>query len=152
MTRLIAAMLLASLAACDTDMYGNTSACRDGDANTECPIDGSRESQAGAQPPSSDAPPDVRQLIERATAENEQCRGASGDDPETLKACNRRYEAMVELEARNWCLGGGEIAANDRWLRCSEDPDYRPGLLGSEPPFTERDIQEAAHIMTSAPK
>ena len=31
--------------ACDTDMYQNTTACRDNDANAVCPIDGSRDEE-----------------------------------------------------------------------------------------------------------
>ena len=43
-TRLIAPLLIAgTTAGCDTDLYSDTSACRDDDANTVCPIDGSRD-------------------------------------------------------------------------------------------------------------
>ena len=155
MSRILVAILLMCVAACDSDMYSDTGACRDGDANTECPVDGSKDGaneQAIAVPRSQSTiaqlPSDVRELIDRAEAENERCQGASGHDPETLKACNRRYDVMVELEAGNWCWGGGEFAASDRWLRCSDDPNYRPGQLGSAPPFTEQDIQEAARLKT----
>jgi hypothetical protein len=45
-TARIAAALLVLLmtSACDTDLYSNTAACRDDDANTVCPIDGSTDS------------------------------------------------------------------------------------------------------------
>ena len=42
--RLIAPLLIVgTTVGCDTDLYSDTSACRDGDANTVCPIDGSRD-------------------------------------------------------------------------------------------------------------
>jgi hypothetical protein len=44
----VVGMLLA-LSACDSDLYQNTSACRDDDANTACPVDGSRERSAENQ-------------------------------------------------------------------------------------------------------
>lgn len=74
--------------------------------------------------------------------ENDQCRGGSGDDPETLHACNRRYHLLMTLERRGWCWGGGRIGAEDHWLRCSMDPGYRPGQLGSAPPYSEQEIAE----------
>lgn len=40
------------VAACDTDLYTDTRACRDGDWNTVCPIDGDRD---GTPPNGSDA-------------------------------------------------------------------------------------------------
>lgn len=50
MVRQISALLLLCLAACDSDMYFDTAACRDGDANTACPVDGSRDGDDNAKP------------------------------------------------------------------------------------------------------
>lgn len=35
--------LIGAVVACDSDMYSDTTACRDYDASTVCPIDGSRD-------------------------------------------------------------------------------------------------------------
>jgi len=48
--QILALLLLCFASACDTDMYFDTSACRDGDANTVCPIDGSRDGDDSAKP------------------------------------------------------------------------------------------------------
>lgn len=105
-----------------------------------------RNTGQGSQSGDAEIPSELRSLVKRAEVEDEQCRGGSGDAPETLKACNRRYAMMVELERRDWCWGGGEASYQDRWLRCSTDPNYRPGQLGTEFPYSEQDIQDAANI------
>jgi hypothetical protein len=73
---------------------------------------------------------DLKFLMQSAEAENEQCRGGHGDDPETMHACNRRQELLVRLERRGWCF---EETGDKRWLKCANNPDYRPGQYGSEP-------------------
>lgn len=86
-------------------------------------------------------PFDAKPLMKRADTENEHCRGGHGDDPETMRACNRRQKFLTELERRGWCF---EDDVEQHWLRCADDPDYRPGQYGSEPPFSEEDIREAS--------
>lgn len=43
-------------------------------------------------------------LIRQWLKEYEGCQG-SGDDPKTLKACQRRGEVIAKLEAGGWCYG-----------------------------------------------
>lgn len=87
-----------------------------------------------------DFPPDDRPLLQRANVESSRCRGESGNDPETLRACNRRHCVMLELEARGWCWGGGDSGATDHWVRCSEIPEDPP--MERELPFSEEQISE----------
>ena len=82
-------------------------------------------------------PVEVRPFIQRADIENDHCRGP-GDNPETLRACNRRHCAMLELERRGWCRGGGATSAEDRWLPCSQIPGDPP--MERELPFPEAEI------------
>jgi hypothetical protein len=86
-------------------------------------------------------PFDAKPLMNQAEAENELCRGGHGNDPETMQACDRRQQLLSELERRGWCF---EENAKRHWLRCVDDPDYRPGQYGSRPPYTEEDIREAS--------
>lgn len=91
-------------------------------------------------------PLDAKPLMNQAEAENDHCRGGHGDNPETMRACNRRQKLLTELERRGWCL---EENAEQHWVRCADDPDYRPGQYGSEPPYTEEDIREASRSNTA---
>ncbi|RUV19965.1 hypothetical protein [Mesorhizobium sp. M7A.F.Ca.MR.245.00.0.0] len=43
---------------------------------------------------------------------NEQCRGGSGDDPDTIKACDQREEVSAQLRQLHVCFAG------DRFQRC----------------------------------
>lgn len=36
---------------------------------------------------------------------NEDCRGGSGDDPNTEKSCNKRYDLGQKLNKLGWCFG-----------------------------------------------
>lgn len=44
---------------------------------------------------------------------NEQCRGGSGDDPDTIKACDQREEVSAQLRQLHVCFAG------DRFKRCN---------------------------------
>lgn len=91
-------------------------------------------------------PEEVRSIIRRTDMENDHCRGSGGDDPETLRACNRRYYLLLALEKRGWCWGGGDYGYQEHWLRCRDDPDYRLGQYGAQPPYSETDIQEVIRL------
>lgn len=98
-------------------------------------------------------PPDYRQypiavraLIRRADVEGDHCRGDFGDDPETLRACNREYYLLLALERKGWCWGGGHSSYQEHWLKCAQNRDYRPGDLGPEPPYSKKDIAEVARM------
>ena len=69
-------------------------------------------------------PSEVRDLIQKADLEDDDCRGASGDDPNTTQACARRDSISTELGQLGWCWSGGKIEAEAHWLRCS-DPEYQ---------------------------
>ena len=45
---------------------------------------------------------------------NEQCRGGSGDDPETTKACDQREQVSAELRQLHICFAG------DRFKHCKK--------------------------------
>ncbi len=48
---------------------------------------------------------DVALLLKRVAELNTRCRGGSGDDPDTLAACDARDVLVEELRARGWCYG-----------------------------------------------
>lgn len=59
----------------------------------------------------------------RLTAEwrelNSECRGRSGDLPETQAACARRDRLTARLERMGWCYGlPGEPSYKRFWRRC----------------------------------
>lgn len=59
----------------------------------------------------------VSQLIEQWEELNENCRGGSGDDPDTMKACDQRTGVSDRLEAMGYCYNG-ETTASSEWNRC----------------------------------
>lgn len=65
------------------------------------------------------APP--TKLIRQWGAANENCRGGSGDDPKTLKACGVRDTLARQLEAAKWCYGkNGQSGYQYKWHRCGK--------------------------------
>lgn len=71
-------------------------------------------------PVTSDTPPkDVTLLIAQAETLNDRCRGGSGDDPATEKACGERDVIFRKIKAKNWCWGhDGQVGADRTWERC----------------------------------
>lgn len=71
-------------------------------------------------PVASDSPPkEVAQLIVQEEVLNDKCRGGSGDDNATLKACNERDVIFKKIKAKNWCWGHDDQIGADRvWERC----------------------------------
>jgi len=58
---------------------------------------------------------------------NSLCRGGSGDDTETLKACDRREAVGRLLDNVGWCYGRhGEYGYQMEWHACGRDSN-RPG-------------------------
>lgn len=45
---------------------------------------------------------------------NEQCRGGSGDDPDTIKACDQREQVSAQLRQLHICFAG------DRFQHCKK--------------------------------
>ena len=71
-------------------------------------------------PISSNSPPeDVAQLMAQEEVLNDKCRGGSGDDKATLKACDERDVILKKIKAKNWCWGhDGQVGADRVWERC----------------------------------
>lgn len=90
-------------------------------------------------------PREIRDPLLRNAKENSLCRGGSGGNRSTLRACNRRDGVMAELMKLGWCWGGSDTGAFMRWLRCNDDPSHDPSaLLRSDPPyFSEAEIEDA---------
>lgn len=63
-------------------------------------------------------------LISQWDHENGNCRGNSGDDPETWKACERRDATGAKLDRIGWCYGRkGEAGYQHQWHQCGQDSD-----------------------------
>lgn len=60
--------------------------------------------------------PTPKQLIQEWLEANEDCRGGSGDDPETWKACDRRGEVREKLLTAGYCEATSKRSAP--WVRC----------------------------------
>jgi hypothetical protein len=59
----------------------------------------------------------VQILIEQWADEDENCRGGSGDDPNTIDACDRRSGVSARLERLGYCYDG-DTTASAEWKRC----------------------------------
>ena len=89
-------------------------------------------------------PAAVRRIIRMADIGEGYCRSLNEHYPNRFRACNRGWRIMRRLERLGWCWGyehRDRIYANEHWLRCSNDPTYRPNYLGNRPPFSEREIR-----------
>ncbi|WP_154674569.1 hypothetical protein [Mesorhizobium erdmanii] len=80
---------------------------------TRAPADGSKVEATKAAPPT--------KLIRQWQVANENCRGGSGDDPQTEKACGARDVLARQLEAAKWCYGkDGQSGYQYKWHRCGK--------------------------------
>jgi hypothetical protein len=58
-------------------------------------------------------------LLALESQANALCRGGSGDDPQTIQACEVRDDLVRRLLALDWCRGRqGEVGAEMSWHRC----------------------------------
>jgi len=65
----------------------------------------------------------VEDLIKQERTLNEQCRGGSGDESSTWKACAQRDAVSDQLRKRGWCYGSPNQAEYQKeWARCSSGP------------------------------
>lgn len=81
-------------------------------------VPANRESGRNAETPTAPSP---TRLIRQWQAANENCRGGSGDDPQTEKACNARDALSRQLEAAKWCYGKkGQSSYQYKWHRCGK--------------------------------
>ncbi|MFJ7312514.1 hypothetical protein ACIQVE_07035 [Pseudomonas sp. NPDC098747] len=61
------------------------------------------------------------QLLEQAMSLHSQCRGGSGDDPKTWKACDKQEIPAKELQKLGWCYGeSGQSGSEEKWHLCSK--------------------------------
>lgn len=98
---------------------------------------GSAAMTAGPSSGDQRLPTSLAALFDKVEGLDERCRGGSGDNPSTLLACNERYYLLTNLEKVDWCWEDNE---QTHWRKCSEDSDYRPGQYGTEPPYSDEDI------------
>ena len=62
---------------------------------------------------------DVEALITEWQALNDTCRGGSGDDPDTMKACDSRDDVTTKLNDAGWCYGhDGQAEYQREWEAC----------------------------------
>lgn len=60
-----------------------------------------------------------KSLIDQMEKLNSQCRGGSGDNPATMKACDQRDAVMAQITRRGWCWGPDSVPeASKGWIRC----------------------------------
>ena len=76
--------------------------------------------KAHAAPAATAPADDVASLLARERKLNDRCRGGSGDDPATMKACDERDVLVKKLQARGWCWGReDQIEADKKWEQCA---------------------------------
>lgn len=60
-------------------------------------------------------------LIAEWTDLNSTCRGGSGDDPKTMKACDAREAVSAKLKNLGWCYGRpGDAGYQRSWILCGK--------------------------------
>lgn len=76
-----------------------------------------------AQPAEDARPtPEAQALMDSETVDYGQCRGGSGDSPETTAACERRDVKLAQIKGMGWCWGHKEdVGSNRDWVRCTPD-------------------------------
>jgi len=91
--------------------------------------DDAREAAAVPDAPSEE----VASLIADEEKLNDKCRGGSGDDKETLKACNERDLLYEKIKAKKWCWGhDGQVGADRTWEPCHDDSSAPPASAGAQ--------------------
>lgn len=59
-------------------------------------------------------------LIQQVESLNSQCRGGSGDNPATIKACEKRDKLVDVLKSKGWCWGHeGQAGFEREWEKCN---------------------------------
>lgn len=58
-------------------------------------------------------------IIKQVDKLNNQCRGDSGDNPATIKVCDKRDKLINDLKAKGWCYGHeGQAGYQRKWEKC----------------------------------
>jgi hypothetical protein len=61
----------------------------------------------------------VQQLVSQYDSANEACRGGSGDNPATHRACQRREDVYSRIQNAGWCWGPAEAFEYQKhWVVC----------------------------------
>ena len=78
---------------------------------------------AGPATATEDADAAIREIpiVAKYIALNDRCRGGSGDDDATMRACEERDTLLPEVERQGYCWGNAadQSEADRRWQRCS---------------------------------
>lgn len=67
---------------------------------------------------------EVQSLIEKSETLDDKCRGGSGNNPSTMKACDQRDKVIASIEKKGWCFGSlnrDDAGYNYRWIPCKLD-------------------------------
>jgi hypothetical protein len=65
-------------------------------------------------------PKDVASLITKEMELNDKCRGGSGDNPATFKACEERDNLIPIIKSKGWCYGKkGQAGYQMEWHQCT---------------------------------
>jgi len=77
-------------------------------------------------------------IIKQVTRLNDQCRGASGDDPAAMRMCDKRDKLIDELTSKGWCYGHeGQAGYERQWERCAA-PQSVPQQFNNTDPLAGR--------------
>jgi hypothetical protein len=67
----------------------------------------------------SNAQKQIDVLIAQEEELNHKCRGGSGDEPATMKACDERDAIVEKLKTKGWCWGhDGQVEFKKQWEKC----------------------------------
>ncbi|WP_151743011.1 MULTISPECIES: hypothetical protein [unclassified Acinetobacter] len=69
-------------------------------------------------------PKEIQKQIEQVEKLNDKCRGGSGDDPATIKACDKRDQFVKNVEKKGYCYGAlnkDASVSQYQWLPCKID-------------------------------
>ncbi|WP_298151014.1 hypothetical protein [Flavobacterium sp.] len=84
-------------------------------------------------------------LISEIEAANSTCRDKPGMSKESVDACDKRDQLMIEAENADLCWGPqSAIGADRHWIKCSEDPGYVK-------PWFSHDLNHAKCIASDSP-
>ncbi len=87
---------------------------------------------ASSADPSMAAP--VQQLVSQYDSANEGCRGGSGDDPATRRACQRREDIYSRIQNAGWCWGPADAFEYQKhWVVCKGSAPQRVGKADQAP-------------------
>ncbi len=79
-------------------------------------------------------------LIKQANKLNDQCRGGSGDNLATIKACDKRDKIIDELALKGWCYGHeGQAGYQRQWEKCyTASENISPAEITATDPLAGR--------------